>query len=246
MKSFFVLSMLIAGQLCSPNELLYAQNQGGFAVVELFTSEGCSSCPPADEVAKELAAENISHVYILAFHVDYWDHLGWKDVYSDAAYSNRQQVYAHYFGVNNIYTPQAIVNGSSQLVGSDKKQLHNIIDEELRKKAAHSIVLKADLSNSKMVNVTYRIPGGTENSLNIALVQVGAQTDVHGGENQGKRLHHINIVREFKTLNQPVEQGHMVLSLPNGSVLDNFRVIAFLQNKNNWHITASTATPISD
>src|SRR5450631_4033183 len=80
----------------------------GFAVVELFTSEGCSSCPPADEAVAELAKDYTSNVYVLGFHVDYWNYLGWKDEFCAADYSNRQQEYAAVLNLSSIYTPQVI------------------------------------------------------------------------------------------------------------------------------------------
>src|ERR1700743_2334239 len=83
----------------------------GFALVELFTSEGCSSCPPADEFAARIAKENQDKpVYVLAFHVDYWDRLGWKDRYSNPEFSQRQQRYAQYLHLESVYTPQVVVN----------------------------------------------------------------------------------------------------------------------------------------
>src|SRR5882757_10188754 len=92
----------------------------GFAVVELFTSEGCSSCPSADALVAAVQKENKDQpVYILAFHVDYWDRLGWKDAFSDAAYSDRQRAYASWLRLSSIYTPQVVVNGRKEFVGSD-------------------------------------------------------------------------------------------------------------------------------
>src|SRR5450755_1400863 len=81
----------------------------GFAVVELFTSEGCSSCPPADEAVGRLSGLK-KNVYLLSFHVDYWNYLGWKDLYSNPDYSSRQQEYGNIFHLNSIYTPQIVVN----------------------------------------------------------------------------------------------------------------------------------------
>src|SRR4051794_39591301 len=90
----------------------------GTAVVELFTSEGCSSCPPADEALAAAAKTYTGHVYVLGYHVDYWDRLGWKDPFSNAAWTDRQTRYADLFKLNSIYTPQAIVNGKTQFTGS--------------------------------------------------------------------------------------------------------------------------------
>src|SRR5258706_10393726 len=93
----------------------------GIAVIELFTSEGCSSCPPADallaEILRDARGKNLA-IYPLAFHVDYWDHLGWRDPYSDPAYSARQRGYSRTFHRDSIYTPQMIINGVSEFVGS--------------------------------------------------------------------------------------------------------------------------------
>src|ERR1700743_3380708 len=100
----------------------------GFAVVELFTSEGCSSCPPADAVVAKLQKESAGKpIYILAYHVDYWNHLGWKDAFSDAAYSARQKDYAQYLKIEGIYTPQIVVNGKTEFVGSEEGTLHKAI-----------------------------------------------------------------------------------------------------------------------
>jgi hypothetical protein len=99
---------------------LKKKDSKGFAVLELFTSEGCSSCPPADELLNQLQQQDAQEqLYILAFHVDYWDHQGWKDRFSSYAYSQRQQQYAEWFKLRSIYTPQLVVSGQHELVGSD-------------------------------------------------------------------------------------------------------------------------------
>src|SRR5476651_2422634 len=101
-------------------------NNQRFAVVELFTSEGCSSCPPADEAIAKLQKEsNGKPVYILAFHVDYWNRLGWKDVFSNADYSERQNEYAKYLRLESVYTPQVVVNGKKEFVGSEESTLQS-------------------------------------------------------------------------------------------------------------------------
>jgi len=93
----------------------------GVAVVELFTSEGCSSCPPADALLGRLVKEGQKRVYLLAFHVDYWDTPQWRDAFSDAKFSGRQQEYAKASGSRDIYTPQMVVNGGNGFVGSDEQ-----------------------------------------------------------------------------------------------------------------------------
>src|SRR5580704_2729726 len=105
----------------------------GFAVVELFTSEGCSSCPPADALIAAVQQEDKDlPVYILAFHVDYWDRLGWKDAFSEGACSDRQRQYAAWLNLNSVYTPQVVVNGRKEFVGSEAGTLRAAIQSGLQ------------------------------------------------------------------------------------------------------------------
>ncbi|MEO7532910.1 MAG: DUF1223 domain-containing protein, partial [Ferruginibacter sp.] len=108
----------------------------GFAVVELFTSEGCSSCPPADAAMSVIANKYKEQVFVLGFHVDYWNRLGWKDEFSSSDYSKRQRNYATAFSLEGVYTPQVVVNGKSQFVGSDKSKIEKVIQSQLNEKAA--------------------------------------------------------------------------------------------------------------
>src|ERR1700749_4412386 len=105
----------------------------GFAVVELFTSEGCSSCPDADAlIARVQQQDKDLPVYVLAYHVDYWNRLGWKDAFSDAAYTDRQKRYASWLKLTSIYTPQVVVNWQTQFVGSEGVTLANSIKTALQ------------------------------------------------------------------------------------------------------------------
>src|SRR6186997_2744530 len=109
-----------------------AKKQDGFVLIELFTSEGCSSCPPADEALEEIQKKyNDKNVLVLGYHVDYWNKLGWKDVFSDASFTQRQEYYSRIFHLNSIYTPQVVVNGKSEFVGSNKEKLISSIEEQL-------------------------------------------------------------------------------------------------------------------
>src|SRR5580698_2380725 len=96
------------------------------AVVELFTSQGCSSCPPADKIMGELAKD--PSVIALSMPIDYWDYLGWKDTLADSRFSARQKAYSHMRGDRDVYTPQAVVNGSAHVIGSDRAGIDNAID----------------------------------------------------------------------------------------------------------------------
>jgi hypothetical protein len=210
----------------------------GFAVVELFTSEGCSSCPAADEALIEVAKEYHNNVFILGFHVDYWNYLGWKDVFSNAGYSERQKHYAETFSLNSIYTPQVVVNGKTQFVGSDKTKLEQMIREELKISGQGKIEMTAKENENKKVLVTIKTQTGPDEIINIALVQLQAQSNITSGENEGRLLHHINIVRDFKTVLN-TKENLVYLGLPQNLTKKDCSVIAFIQKKNSLHITGA-------
>src|SRR6187549_315711 len=120
------------------NKKMIKENDG-FALIELFTSEGCSSCPAADDVIEEIQKKySDKNVLVLGYHVDYWNKLGWKDIFSDASFTQRQEYYSNIFRLNNIYTPQAIINGKKEFLGSDKSKLISSIEEQLNEKPAAS------------------------------------------------------------------------------------------------------------
>jgi hypothetical protein len=215
----------------------------GFAVVELFTSEGCSSCPPADEAVIDIAKKYKNNVFVLGFHVDYWNYLGWKDVFSNAGYSKRQQQYGAAFSLNSIYTPQIIVNGKTEFVGSDKTRLQQTIAKELNTVAISNIELSARQNGSNSISVDVKTENTPNTIIHIALVQLHAQSDVTRGENEGRLLHHINVVRDFKTLES--NKDHAVyLDLPAGLSKKDCSVIGLVQDKNTFHITAAVSTAI--
>src|SRR5580692_11082645 len=125
--SILIFQILFSSYKTQNNTYKYIPDREGFVLVELFTSEGCSSCPPADEAVGRLKGWK-KNVYVLSFHVDYWNYLGWKDVFSNAAYSTRQQNYGDLFHLNSIYTPQIVVNGKAQFIGSDETALRSTIE----------------------------------------------------------------------------------------------------------------------
>jgi len=220
----------------------------GFAVVELFTSEGCSSCPPADQLFEKVQKEIKNEpVYLLAFHVDYWNRLGWKDPYSSADYSARQNEYASWLNLNTVYTPQAIINGKTEFVGSDERMLRNSIRENLSKTSNYHVRLDEVKLGSHSVSFKYHTEVPLNNiSLVYALVQNHSVSRVKSGENEGRTLSHVQIVRNFKTL--PLsgkENGSLNLDLMNGIPNQDFELIAFLQKNSNGEILAATKAPIS-
>lgn len=206
----------------------------GFAVVELFTSEGCSSCPPADDLVATLPKSYPAGVYVLSFHVDYWDRLGWKDAFSRADYTLRQKQYTEALNLKSIYTPQVVVNGKTQMVGSDASRLQETIQDELAHTSNPPLEATAHSADGKTVTVDFTRTDKGRSNLEAALVQLQASTDVKDGENAGKQLHHANIVRDLRSSGK--NKGSLTLALPAGLSSGDCKVVIFLQDKNNLHI----------
>ena len=239
-----VLFLIIASAFTcadSPNKKTTANNSArdGFAVVELFTSEGCSSCPPADNAVAKLLKEYNNNVYVLGYHVDYWDNLGWKDAFSSADYTKRQKNYARTLK-SGVYTPQVIINGEEQFVGSDENKLHASINKDLKENPEQNLSITAK-ANNNTIDVSYHT--NSTNNLNIALIQLNAETKVQRGENHGATLHHINIVRDLQTIALKNNTGNISLSLPAGISAKDCEIIAFTQDA-NMKITSAAKTNI--
>lgn len=213
----------------------------GFAVVELFTSEGCSSCPPADALVAKVQKESAGQpVYILAFHVDYWNRLGWKDVFSSHEYSSRQYQYSKWLK-SEVYTPQVIVNGRIEFVGSDEKSLRNAIKTGLEKPAKTELSLNNTKVEGDKVNVQYHAAGAGNLNLLIALIEKNATTRVQSGENGGRTLSHVQIVTQLKTIAlKSNASGTESIALPHGFEPQKFELIGFVQNTSSGEISAAT------
>jgi len=179
-------------------------SETGFAVVELFTSDGCSSCPPADAALAELATsarKSGARVFPLAFHVDYFNNLGWADRYSDPAYSSRQSDYARSLNFDDVYTPQMIVNGTDQFVGSDRDSIKRTVSAALSKPAPATVAVKVSSNAAGLNEISYTVTGAGPNAVaNIAVVERGLISNIGGGENAGRVLPEENVVRWFRSV----------------------------------------------
>ncbi len=219
------------------------QNAGnGFAVVELFTSEGCSSCPPADAAVAKVLKEYNNNVYVLGYHVDYWDNLGWKDAFSSAAFTQRQKRYAQVLNLSSIYTPQVVVNGEEEFVGSDENKLHSSINNDLKQTETNDLSISVKANDKNQVDVSYQT--NATNNLNIALVQLMAVSKIQRGENSGATLHHVNIVRSLQTISLKKNAGNVSFNLPAGLSAKDCEVIAFSQDAKNMKITAAAKADV--
>ncbi|MGH9647620.1 MAG: DUF1223 domain-containing protein [Bryobacteraceae bacterium] len=184
-------------------------------VVELFTSEGCSSCPPADQVLSRLESPRnpsvvrgkqapISvpagvEIIALGEHVDYWDQLGWKDRFSSPLFSARQQDYGRAFHLESVYTPEMIVNGDQDVLGSDSRAVQVAINKAAKETQAHVAIA---MTSSRMVSysVSKLPPESHEAEILLGVTESGLVTPVFGGENNGRQLRHAAVVRSLTRL----------------------------------------------
>ena len=160
-------------------------------VVELFQSQGCSSCPPANRLVMPLADR--PDTLVLSWQVTYWDHLGWKDRFADPAYTQRQWSYAHALGHDQVFTPQVVVNGRGDVIGSDPRELSGALRKFQRGSGGPAIVLSAR---------DVRIAGAAKGA-RVELVRYDPrviQVPIKAGENSGVTLPHRNVVREYAVL----------------------------------------------
>jgi hypothetical protein len=170
--------------------ILHARAAERPVVLELFTSEGCSSCPPADALLIELAKR--PNVLALSFHVDYWDRLGWKDPYSSTEATARQENYAHLLGIDTVYTPQIVVDGSWEAVGSDRAAVERMLDKAEQQPAALPVTLLVD---KRQARITVNSGGGASGSVVLIGFDRRRTDTVERGENSGRTLAHVDVVR---------------------------------------------------
>jgi hypothetical protein len=167
------------------------------AVVELFTSQGCSSCPPADKVIGELAKD--PSIIALSLPVDYWDYLGWKDTLADARFTARQQAYSRVRGDREVYTPQAVINGAVHVVGSDRASIDSAITQTKRATGVMSVPISMAVSG-KHVDVTVTAAAGStvrQGEVWIAGISKAVPISIGRGENRGRQITYYNVVRNL-------------------------------------------------
>lgn len=203
-------------------------------LVELFTSQGCSSCPPADRLLTRLVEED--RVIALAFHVDYWNYIGWTDPFSSKAWSDRQRGYAAIFGSNRIYTPQLVVNGRWEGVGSDAREVDRLL-RDARGSLRDELGLEIEESAAGLTaRLSVTEPVGARRAW-LAVAESGFETPVGRGENAHHTLRNDNVVRRLEA----VELGEDVpVELDPEWKRDRLRLVAFLQDPKTLAVTAAT------
>jgi hypothetical protein len=203
------------------------------ALIELFTSQGCSSCPPADRLlARTIAASAGKKIFALSYHVDYWNRLGWTDPFSNAAFSQRQTDYVSVMHLNGAYTPQMVVNGTTEFVGSEEGSLKKALSKALSQNARVSFsTLKTEIISGSPIKIEYKLEGDyAGKEISFALVSLEEMTSVKRGENGGSTLKNENVVRQLIT-QKAAAAGTAAFALSPVPVADNLAVVAFVQEK---------------
>jgi hypothetical protein len=213
-------------------------------LVELFTSEGCSSCPPADALLQSLERPG---VIVLSEHVDYWNQIGWTDPYSSAMFSSRQSVYAKRFGLESVYTPQMVVDGAVEFVGSDAVRARKAIAETARVDKADVRVFAIGSRARVEVDV---LPAALEKrggAVYLAVASDEATSQVLGGENSGRRLHHVAVVRSLTSIGEVRRGIPFVKEVPVGRAVGNgpVRLVAFVQEHGQGRVLGVAMVEVS-
>ncbi|WP_188374259.1 DUF1223 domain-containing protein [Winogradskyella haliclonae] len=233
--TLFIIPFLLGATFQSEDEIILKENP---IVLELFTSQGCSSCPPADELLKQVKSDN---VIALSYHVDYWNYIGWKDPFSKEEFTNKQREYGSKFYSSSIYTPQLVVNGREHFVGSNRRKLKQKIAQYSKQISKSNIDLSKVKKEDAIVSFDYKIEGlQSDDNLRVVLVIDERKTSVKRGENRNRELVNSNIVvaeQKFKIEN----------TLGKGSIIipeiveekDNLSLVLILEN-NELDINAAT------
>jgi len=225
----------------------------GFAqtpvVVELFTSEGCSSCPPADALLRRLDQQGAGggvELVLLGEHVDYWNYLGWTDRFSSKQFSQRQSAYSHAFGLDSVYTPQMVIDGDQQFGGNDAAQAARVIAKDAKTPLPAQVSLKWEGNNKLHVEVA--APPQLHSEVLLAITEDNLSTPVEAGENGGTTLHHAAVVRQLRELGDP-RDGHFDADVDASPHPDwnqaNLKVAVLVQDPSNMKIIGAGVVPYS-
>jgi hypothetical protein len=202
-------------------------SENGFVLMELFTSQGCSSCPPADDILANYANQNDDRIIPLSFHVDYWNRLGWVDPFSNSTYSQRQTNYAQKFNLESVYTPQMIINGQTQLTGSEEDNIAGLVKKYIKENTTTTISISS-------INVVV-----SNSSINAVLVLKKVTTKIKAGENRGVELTNYNVVRDINSAPLSNAKGNCVLQIPEGADVKDYKVVLFIQQNESGKITGA-------
>ena len=221
-------------------------------LVELFTSEGCSDCPPADALLARLDSTQFvpnAQAIVLSEHVTYWNHLGWRNPFSFDAMSERQSHYSNQFLLDEVYTPQMVVDGAQQFVGSDATALSRAVANAAGKPKLQIAIQTAHLADGA-IHFSVKGAANAKAKLVIALAEDATHSEVARGENAGRTLHHISVVRNLKELDSNSADGReLQLAVPALSGRDKaigpIRLVVFFADRRSGHVLGVAEQTIS-
>ncbi|MFK7750403.1 MAG: DUF1223 domain-containing protein [Kordia sp.] len=212
---------------------LVNKKQNAVVVLELFTSQGCSSCPSADALLEKVQTEfKNENIFTLSYHVDYWNYIGWKDPFSQSAFTKKQRSYARKFRDNQVYTPAVIVNGKEHFVGSNQTKMYAKIKEYKKKSSQYTILLGAIENSAKNIKFNYKIDGNiAATKARVVLAIQERTTEVKRGENARRTLKNHNIVVNENYLTEVNKKGNYTIDIPKiVTKNDALRVFLILEN----------------
>lgn len=213
-----------------------ARDKGEPVLVELFTSQGCSSCPPADELLRVLDQRTDVDVIALSFHVDYWDYIGWRDPFSSKAATKRQQAYAAQISQGRAYTPQLVIDGRAHVLGSNKSDALRAIEKaSQRRRSGLRLTTRFLEAKEGEIRVELEAVGPLKGKLLfLAVYESGLMTKVRRGENSGRKIRNDYVVRQLRS----VKPGVSSLALSPKWDAKNLGIVAFAQDKKTLRIEA--------
>jgi hypothetical protein len=218
-------------------------------VVELFTSEGCSSCPPADKLLinfREQHRDDGVEIIPLGFHVDYWNRLGWRDRFSSAAYSQRQEDYADRMKLDGPYTPQMVVDGDTQFVGNDADRAQDAIAQAAGRSAGAEVAVTRSAGDKLHVKVVSASRNASD--VLLAITEDNLSSSVKRGENGGHVLRHAAVVRDFRKVGQLSDGGFesdVAFNAERDWKRADLRAVIFVQEKTSGKILGAAATSVA-
>ena len=216
------------------------------AVLELFTSQGCSSCPPADALLSELneRAAAGERIIALSYHVDYWNYLGWKDPFSSPYYSARQTDYTERLRART-YTPQLVINGQTELVGSRRSEVKALVTKTLKEQRASVTPSLTASTDKDKVSIDFTLPEAIAGArVSALLVQHHARSAVKRGENRGRDLEHHNVVRVLEHA-PAAASGNFTLTIPAGLTADQVSTVLLVQDEKTHAILGAARTAVT-
>jgi len=259
----FVARKPVQTSVSDPNESESAAvGQRTPVLVELFTSEGCSSCPPADALLTRLDKDQPvpgAEVITLSEHVDYWNRLGWSDPYSLSDFSERQSQYSNAFNIDDVYTPQMIVDGRVQFVGSNDAEARRAIADAARNaKTGVTMSLASENAQGRTVTLAIRVESlskvvkGGDADVMLAITESGLRSNVTRGENAGRVLNHIAVVRRLSTIGTIDSKKDLaftaepVVQIGKTWKRENLKAVVFVQERAGRGVLGASALPLGN